>query len=105
MKNNRGTIVLDYKLRTYDDSDRASKCEIYLDGELIGVEPSAATHGARLLLKLGYSPNTLMTTKSLFSEYPSWVPRRIGDWAETSCTEARDGRITIRPHRTLPDSV
>ena len=97
-------IVLIYHLKHYDD-DRPSKCEIYLGGKLLGVGTSAATHGARLLLQLGYDENRLMTTQSLYSKYHSWEPRPIREWASITVTESKNGDIRTRPYIPFPNML
>ena len=97
-------IVIIYNLKHYDN-DRPSKCEIYLDGNLLGVGTSAATHGARLLLKLGYDENRLMTTQSLYSKYHSWEPKSIREWADITVTENKNGDIRTRPYTTFPNML
>ncbi len=92
MEKKEDLIVVHYKLRTYetlpsDRQDRKSKFAIFVDGELIGLVNSPAYDGARLLVKLGYDPQKLMTTKSVESQHYSWTPQPLWKWAKLRSVE------------------
>lgn len=87
-------ITLIYELRTFNTdngSDKKSKFEIYLDDTSLGLVNSPTYDGARLLLKLGYNPEELLTTRQADSKYNSWNPQALWKWAKWT-TEEADGR-------------
>ena len=66
--------------------------EAHLDGELICVSRQPRLDGARELLRRGYPPRTLLTTRAYDRGYDSWVPAPICDLAkETMIEGSRDG--------------
>ena len=97
-------VTITYKLRTYESfptetskayssvklcltSDRKSKFEIYLNGKSLGFVASPIYDGARILLKMGFDPDTLLTTQSQYSNFPSWKPQPIWKWAKLTVKE------------------
>ena len=110
MDNKQDTIIIEYKIKTYqtlpsDKRDKKSKFTVFVDGELIGLVNSPAYDGARLLLKLGYDPDRLMTTQSLYSKYHSWEPKPIREWANITVTESKNGDIRTRPYIAFPNML
>lgn len=100
-------LVLEYRLRYNktrpgDRKDKATKCEIFLNGRMIGLGNSAAADGARLLLQLGYSPDQLMTTREMSSDCCSWKPAKISafaKWRLTTETSLTDDKLKAKKHR------
>lgn len=97
-------ITIFYKLRTYetlpeDRLDRKSKFALYLGETLIGLVASPIHDGARLLLKMGYDPETLMTTQAKDSQCSSWKPQPLWKWAKWTTEEADDRSVRAKPFR------
>ena len=69
--------------------------EAWLDGELICISRQPRLDGARELLRRGYSPDTLMTTRAHDRSYDSFVPAPIGELAKWTVSE-RDKRGLYR---------
>ena len=86
------------------------KFEGWLDGELIVVSKQPRLDGARELLRRGYLPDALMTTRAEGRDYDSFIPAPIGEVAKwTIVEESRDGlrrRLWQPPHNTpvYPDT-
>lgn len=104
MEKKEEPIVLEYKLKTYetlpsDRQDRKSKYAISVDGELIGLVNSPAYDGARLLVKLGYDLNRLMTTKSVDSQHYSWTPQPIRKFAKLRSIETDTRSVCSKSFR------
>lgn len=91
-------ILLEYELTTHG-------CKIYLDGEVIGYGNSALFDGARMLLSLGYDPETLMTTKSTASQYNSWTPKPISEWAKLTVKERKSGALSVETFVAFPGAT
>lgn len=101
------TIILEYQLKTFDahpsdKTDKKSKFNVYLGGELIGVVASPAYDGARLLLKLGYSPDALMTTKAKDSQHASWKPQTLAKWAKLTIQELDHRQVRSKTFTECP---
>lgn len=97
-------ITLFYKLRTFetlleDKLDKKSKFEIYLNGTSLGLVNSPTYDGARLLLKLGFDPDTLMTTQAQDSAHPSWKPQPLHKWAKLTTEEQDDRAVRVKSFR------
>lgn len=98
------TTILEYQLKTYDTlpsdkTDKKSKFALYLKGEFIGLVASPVYDGARLLLSLGYSPDTLMTTKAKDSQNVSWKPQALTKWAKLTTEEQANREVRSRSFR------
>ena len=101
------TLTLVYVLETYetlpsDKLDKKSKCRIYLNDNLIGTVASPSYDGARLLLKLGFDPDTLMTTQAQDSAHPSWKPQPLYKWAKLSTQELDHRQVRVRTYTECP---
>lgn len=97
-------ITLFYKLRTFetlpeDRLDKKSKFAIYLNDNFIGLVNSPSHDGARLLLKLGFDPDTLMTTQAQDSQHPSWKPQTLHKWAKLTTEEQDDRAVRVKSFR------
>lgn len=104
MEKKEDLIVVHYKLRTYetlpsDRKDRKSKFATFVDGELIGLVNSPAYDGARLLLKMGYDPQRLMTTRSMDSQHNSWTPQPIHKFAKLRSVETDSREVCSKSFR------
>ena len=98
------TLTLVYVLETYetlpsDKHDKKSKFRIYLHDNLIGTVSSPIHDGARLLIKMGYSPHTLLTTRSQDSQHDSWVPKPLSHWAKWTTEEQDDRAVRLKSFR------
>ena len=104
---NEELIVIEYNLKTYNTlpsnkNDKKSKFTIFVGGELIGLVNSPAYDGARLLLKLGYDPDRLMTTKSVKSDCLSWKPQPIHKFAKLTVKERDKSGMAVEGFREFP---
>ncbi|MDB6181975.1 hypothetical protein [Paracoccus fistulariae] len=104
MEKKEDLIVVEYKIRTYetlpsDKQDRKSKYAIFVDGQLIGLVNSPAYDGARLLVKMGYNPDRLMTTRAMDSQHYSWRPEPIRKFAKLRSVETDTRSIRSRSFR------
>lgn len=104
MEKKEDLIVVEYKIRTYetlpsDRKDRKSKFAIFVDGEFIGLVNSPAYDGARLLLKMGYDPDRLMTTRSVDSQHFSWTPQSIHKFAKLRSVETDSREVCSKSFR------
>lgn len=104
MEKKEDLIVVEYKLRTFetlpsDRKDRKSKYAIFVDGRLIGLVNSPAYDGARLLLKMGYDPDRLMTTRSMDSQHFSWTPQPIHKFAKLRSVETDSREVCSKSFR------
>lgn len=100
-------ITLFYKLRTFetlpeDRLDKKSKFAIYLNDNFIGLVNSPSHDGARLLLKLGFDPETLMTTQAQDSQHPSWKPQKLRQWAKLTVKERDSTGLALEPFSQFP---
>lgn len=98
-------ITLIYELRTFNTdygSDKKSKFEIYLNGTSLGLVNSPTYDGARLLLKLGYDPEELLTTRQADSKHNSWVPKPLSHWAKLSTQELDHRQVRVRTYTECP---
>ena len=100
-------ITLFYKLRTFetlpeDRLDKKSKFAIYLNDNFIGLVNSPSHDGARLLLKLGFDPETLMTTQAQDSQHPSWKPQKLRQWAKWTTQELDHRQVRVRTYTECP---
>ena len=107
MDNKQDTIIIEYKIKTYqtlpsDKRDKKSKFNIFVNGELIGLVNSPAYDGARLLLKLGYDPERLMTTKSVTSQHNSWKPQPIHKFAKLTVKERDKSGMAVEGFIQFP---
>lgn len=98
------TLTLVYVLETYetlpsDKHDKKSKFRIYLHDNLIGTVSSPIHDGARLLIKMGYPPHTLLTTRSQDSVHASWVPQPLHKWAKWTTEEQDDRAVRLKSFR------
>ena len=101
---NTDTIVIEYNLKTFntlpsDRNDRKSKFTIFVVDEQVGQVNSPAYDGARLLLKLGYDPDRLMTTKSVSSQHYSWNPQPIHKFAKLRSVETDNRSVCSKSFR------
>lgn len=95
-------ITLIYELRTFNTdygSDKKSKFEIYLNGTSLGLVNSPTYDGARLLLKLGYNPEELLTTRQADSKHNSWNPQALWKWAKWTTEEQYDRAVRVKSFR------
>lgn len=104
MEKKEDLIVVEYNLSTYETlpshrKDRKSKYAIFVDGELIGLVNSPAYDGARLLVKMGYDPQRLMTSKSVQSDCLSWEPQPLWKWAKLRSVETDTRSVRSRSFR------
>ena len=104
---NTDLIVLTYNLKTYntlpsDKRDKKSKFTIFVDGELIGLVNSPAYDGARLLVKMGYDPQRLMTTRSMDSQHNSWTPQPIHKFAKLTVKERDKSGMAVEGFIQFP---
>lgn len=95
-------ITLIYELRTFNTdygSDKKSKFEIYLDGTSLGLVNSPTYDGARLLLKMGYNPEELLTTRQADSKHNSWNPQALWKWAKWTTQELDHRQVRVKSFR------
>lgn len=95
-------ITLIYELRTFNTEhgrDKKSKFEIYLNGTSLGQVNSPTYDGARLLLKMGYDPEELLTTRQADSLHSSWKPQPLWRWAKWTTEEADDRSVRAKSFR------
>ena len=102
--NKEDIIVIEYKIKTYqtlpsDKRDKKSKFTIFVDGEVIGLVNSPAYDGARLLVKMGYDPQRLMTTRSMDSQHNSWTPQPIHKFAKLRSVETDNRSVCSKTFR------
>ena len=81
------------------------KFEAWLDGELLCVSRQPRLDGARELLRRGYSPDTLMTTRADGRDYDSWTPAPIGELARWTIIEEDKKGLRRRPWKPHPNAV
>ncbi len=76
------------------------------DGTFVCRTHQPSVDGARALLKLGYAPAELLTTRMAGSEWDSWMPLPIEEWAKWTYTEGDKGLRRERwrpgPYSRLP---
>ena len=101
---NEELIIIEYKIKTYktlpsDKRDKKSKFTVFVDGELIGLVNSPAYDGARLLVKMGYDPDRLMTTRSMDSQHNSWKPQPIHKFAKLRSIETDNRSVCSKSFR------
>ena len=78
----------------------ADKLDAYLDGHYIVTSREPLLDGARELLRRGYSPDTLLTTRHEGKSFDNFKPAPIGKLAGLTITEeSRDG---LRIRRWVP---
>lgn len=95
-------ITLIYVLRTFNTEhgrDKKSKFEIYLNGTSLGQVNSPIYDGARLLLKMGYNPEELLTTRQADSLHNSWKPQPLWKWAKWTTEEADNRSVRAKSFR------
>ena len=63
------------------------KYEAWLDGELICISRQPRLDGAREMLRRGYGPDVLMTTRAHDRSYDSWTPAPLGELAKLTVAE------------------
>ena len=102
--NKEELIIIEYNIKTYntlpsDKNDKKSKFTVFVDGELIGLVNSPAYDGARLLVKMGYDPDRLMTTKSVESDCLSWKPQPIHKFAKLRSVETDNRSVGSKSFR------
>lgn len=121
MKKKEDLIIIEYKLRTCetlpsDKRDKKSKFAILVvdqrswsdgklrfpNGELIGLVNSPAYDGARLLVKLGYDPDKLMTTRAMDSQHYFWTPQPIHKFAKLTVKERDKSGLAVEPFIQFP---
>lgn len=107
MEKKEDLIIVEYELKTYETlpsnrKDRKSKFAIFVDGELVGLVNSPAYDGARLLVKLGYDPDRLMTTKSVESDCLSWTPQPIRKFAKLTVKERDKSGLAVEGFSQFP---
>jgi hypothetical protein len=61
--------------------------------------------GARVLLKQGFDPEALATCRHEGKTFDSFVPRRLGDWAQDSYSEGDKRGLRLEKWRPRPDSA
>ena len=110
LQHHEATIIIEYQIKTYqtlpsDKSDKKSKFTIFLNGEVIGLVNSPAYDGARLLLKMGYDPDRLMTTKSVTSQHNSWKPQPIHKFAKLTVKERDKSGMAVEGFIQFPGVV
>ncbi len=81
------------------------KFEGWLDGELIVTSKQPRLDGARELLKRGYSPDTLLTTRAEGRDYDSFIPAPIGELAKWTIVEEDKNGLRRRLWKPHPNAV
>ena len=70
--------------------------EAWLGDELICVSRQPRLDGARELLRRGYLPGTLMTTRANGRDYDSWRPQTLSELAKWTINEESKGGLRRR---------
>ena len=81
--------------------EKSDRFDAFLDGEFVVTSRQPRLDGARELLRRGYSPDTLMTTRAHDRGYDSFIPAPIGELARwTIVEEDKNGlrRRLWQPH-------
>jgi hypothetical protein len=73
--------------------------------EEVCVSHQPMVDGARVLLKHGFDPETLATCRHEGKAFDSFVPRRLGDWAQDSYSEGDKRGLRLEKWRPRPDSA
>ena len=81
------------------------KFEGRLDGELIVTSKQPRLDGARELLRRGYSPDALMTTRAEGRDYDSFIPAPIGEVAKWTVYEEDKKGLRRRLWQPHPNAV
>ena len=81
------------------------KFEGWLDGEMIVTSKQPRLDGARELMRRGYSPDVLMTTRAEGRDYDSFIPAPIGELAKWTITERDRGGLRRELWRSYQDGV
>ena len=81
------------------------KFEAWLDGALICISRQPRLDGARELLKRGYSPDVLMTTRAEGRDYDSFIPAPIGEVAKWAVYEEDKKGLRRRLWQPHPNAV
>ena len=75
------------QLRPHGEMVHIDRFEAWLDGTLICISRQPRLDAARELLRLGYSPSMLMTTRAHDRNYDSWTPAPLGELAKWTVAE------------------
>ena len=87
--------------RRHGELVHIDKFEASLDGKRICISRQPRLDGARELLRRGYSPDTLMTTRAHDRGYDSFVPAPIGELAGQTVVESNRDGLQRRPWKSF----
>jgi hypothetical protein len=74
----------------------------WLDGELICTSDQPVLDGTRELLRRGFDPSTLLTTRHADKAYDNFVPQPIGELAKWTVENDSRGAPRFRKYRLSP---
>ena len=83
----RLTIKPHLQRRSHGALVHIEKFEAWLDDELFCISRQPRLDGARELLRRGYGPDVLMTTRAHDRSYDSWRPAPLGELAKWTVAE------------------
>ena len=84
-------------------ANRAPAYAAYLDGEYLCRSAQPLFEAARVLLEIGYSPITLLTTRHEGCPFDSFVPAPIGVLAKRTVKERAQGGLSIERWRPFEE--
>ena len=70
-----------------------ARYDISMDGKPLGRVRVPRLDGARLLLRMGWPPETLLTTRWRGNDFDNWQPATVGHLAGMSVTETESQGI------------
>ncbi len=82
----------------------ADKLDAYLDGHYIVTSREPLLDGARELLRRGYDPDTLLTTRHDGKAFDNFKPLPLGKVAELTTREDKNGPRIVK-WKPMPDAV
>ena len=85
--------------------EKSDRFDAFLDGELVVTSRQPRLDGARELLRRGYSPDALMTTRAEGRDYDSFIPAPIGEVAKWTVYEEDKKGLRRRLWQPHPNAV
>jgi len=86
------------RIRTKPHPTRPGVFVASIEGKFLCASRTPLADGARMLIKMGFPPSTLVTMRHWGSNHDSFVPEPLANWAARSYVEREKGTITIEPY-------
>jgi hypothetical protein len=97
------------RIRTKPHPKRPGVFIASLEGKTLCISRTPLADAARVLLKMGFPPATLVTMRHEGANHDSFVPETLANWGARSYVEREKGTVTIVPYEPyrvpIPDTA